>query len=94
MRLVKRQGNKLIENGDGSVEFEIPGESELLLKYAVYSNLTFRRIEICNIEINNTLGGHSIAGRLDFMLMGFQHLFTCIWETPTSGNSTQPLLVG
>ena len=46
--MIKRQGNKLIENGDGCVEFEIPGELELLLKYAVYS--TYGRFEIYNIR--------------------------------------------
>jgi hypothetical protein len=88
MKLIKRQGNKLIENGDGCVEFEIPGELELLLKYAVYS--TYTRFEIYNIEINNILGGGSIPVGLDPMVMGFEHLLTWIWKTPTSGNSTQP----
>jgi hypothetical protein len=71
MKLIKRQGNQLIENGDGSVEFEIPGELELRLKYAAYG--TYRRIKIpvYNIEANNTLGGDSILGGLDLMLMGF-----------------------
>jgi hypothetical protein len=70
------------------VEFEIPGELELLLKYAVYS--TYRRIEIPvhNIETNNTLGGDPMSGGSDPTLMGSQHLLAWIWKTPTPGNST------
>jgi hypothetical protein len=33
--MMKRQGNQLIENVDGSLELGIPGESEMLLKYAM-----------------------------------------------------------
>jgi hypothetical protein len=84
MRLMRRQGNKLIENGDGRMEFEIPGELELILKYAPYSPY-----KIYN-ETNNTLGGDFIPKGLDLMLIGFQYLLTQVWKTTISGNSTEP----